>query len=113
MSLKTPIKLSDITIIKDIDLEDTIHVVHEAHLEEEEIHVDSDQDHIADFQDSSDDLGEVSGSSLKNLKQEKTYISTDDPVRLYFKDMGKVALLSRDDEVEIAQAILAAAKGWS
>ncbi len=105
MSLKTPIKLSDITIIKDIDLEDTIHVVHEAHLEEEEIHVDSDQDHIADFQDSSDDLGEVSGSSLKNLKQEKTYISTDDPVRLYFKDMGKVALLSRDDEVEIAQAI--------
>ena len=105
MSLKTPIKLSDITLIKDTDLEDTMHVVHESHLEDEEIQIEIDQDHIGDFQDSSDDLAEISGSSSKNSKQEKTYISTDDPVRLYFKDMGKVALLSRDDEVEIAQAI--------
>ena len=105
MSLKTPIKLSDITLIKDTDLEDTMHVVHESHLEDEEIQIEIDQDHVGDFQDSSDDLAEISGSSSKNSKQEKTYISTDDPVRLYFKDMGKVALLSRDDEVEIAQAI--------
>jgi RNA polymerase primary sigma factor len=105
MSLKTPIKLSDITLIKDTDLEETMHVVHESHLEDEEIQIEIDQDHIGDFQDSSDDLAEISGSSSKNSKQEKTYISTDDPVRLYFKDMGKVALLSRDDEVEIAQAI--------
>jgi RNA polymerase primary sigma factor len=105
MSLKTPIKLSDITLIKDTDLEDTMHVVHESHLEDEEIQIEIDQDHIGDFQDSSDDLAEISGSSSKSSKQEKTYISTDDPVRLYFKDMGKVALLSRDDEVEIAQAI--------
>ena len=52
MSLKTPIKLSDITLIKDTDLEDTMHVVHESHLEDEEIQIEIDQDHIGDFQDS-------------------------------------------------------------
>ena len=30
---------------------------------------------------------------------------TDDPVRLYLKEMGSVALLSREGEIEIAKRI--------
>ncbi|QEK39516.1 RNA polymerase sigma factor RpoD [Candidatus Sneabacter namystus] len=35
----------------------------------------------------------------------KAYIPSDDPVRLYFKDMGKVPLLSREGEIAIAMSI--------
>ena len=94
--------------MKDQDLDETMHIVSDQvpHLDEEEIHPDIDQDSIADFcGDSADEFVVDIPISIKTTKQDKTYISTDDPVRLYFKDMGKVALLSRDDEVEIAQAI--------
>lgn len=36
---------------------------------------------------------------------EENYGSTDDPVRLYIRDMGEIDLLSRDQEIEIAKRI--------
>ena len=37
--------------------------------------------------------------------EEENYGATDDPVRLYLRDMGGVKLLSREKEIEIAQRI--------
>jgi RNA polymerase primary sigma factor len=34
-----------------------------------------------------------------------TDITTDDPVRLYLKEMGNISLLTREDEVEVSRAI--------
>ncbi len=40
-----------------------------------------------------------------NLKDEDTAGRTDDPVRLYLREMGRVELLSREGEIEIAKRI--------
>jgi RNA polymerase primary sigma factor len=49
----------------------------------------------------------TSYNEYESEEQESDDLSgtTDDPVRLYLRDMGGVALLSRDKEVEIAQRI--------
>jgi RNA polymerase primary sigma factor len=59
--------------------------------------------------------GAGSGSGEENEKEEKeekeidltpgALSRTDDPVRLYLKEMGSVALLSREGEIEIAKRI--------
>ena len=64
---------------------------------------------------SEDSEGSASGAGDENEKEEKeekeidltpgTLSRTDDPVRLYLKEMGSVALLSREGEVEIAKRI--------
>jgi RNA polymerase primary sigma factor len=42
----------------------------------------------------------------KNKKEEKIYSENiDDPVRVYFKQMGKVSLLTREEEVSISKKI--------
>jgi RNA polymerase primary sigma factor len=46
---------------------------------------------------------EVDPSSLPNSDSAKLY--TDDPVKLYLKDMGGKELLSREGEVEVAKKI--------
>lgn len=38
-------------------------------------------------------------------QEEENHGTTDDPVRLYLRDMGGVGLLSRDEEIEIAKKI--------
>lgn len=49
----------------------------------------------------------TSKAKKKQVKKEqvKSYAPTDDPVRMYLKDMGKVSLLTRDEEIEIAKKI--------
>jgi RNA polymerase primary sigma factor len=39
------------------------------------------------------------------LKAEDISISTDDPVRLYLREMGNIALLSREEEIQVAKEI--------
>ena len=48
-----------------------------------------------------EDLGDV-GSNMIVLNDS---ISVDDPVRMYLKEMGKVPLLSADEEIEIARRV--------
>ena len=64
---------------------------------------------------SEDSEGSDSGAGDENEKEEKeekeidltpgALSRTDDPVRLYLKEMGSVALLSREGEIEIAKRI--------
>ncbi|WP_341793231.1 RNA polymerase sigma factor RpoD [Rickettsia endosymbiont of Ceutorhynchus obstrictus] len=42
---------------------------------------------------------------VEDEAEEETLGTTDDPVRLYLKDMGGVDLLTREDEIEIAKKI--------
>jgi RNA polymerase primary sigma factor len=73
-----------------------------------------------DTEEASEDAEEVeveagAGSGEENEKEEKeekeidltpgALSRTDDPVRLYLKEMGSVALLSREGEIEIAKRI--------
>ncbi len=73
-----------------------------------------------DSEDSNEDAEEAevetaAGSGEENEKEEKeekeidltpgALSRTDDPVRLYLKEMGSVALLSREGEIEIAKRI--------
>ena len=73
-----------------------------------------------DSEESSDDAEDAeveagAGSGEENEKEEKeekeidltpgALSRTDDPVRLYLKEMGSVALLSREGEIEIAKRI--------
>jgi RNA polymerase primary sigma factor len=44
-------------------------------------------------------------STFDDEDQEKESISTDDPVRLYLREMGNIPLLNREEEVEVAKKI--------
>ncbi len=49
--------------------------------------------------------GEFVLESENAEKQEESYGRSDDPVRMYLREMGNVELLSRDGEIEIAKRI--------
>jgi RNA polymerase primary sigma factor len=51
------------------------------------------------------DAEEAELSTFDDEEQEKESISTDDPVRLYLREMGNIPLLSREEEVEVAKKI--------
>jgi RNA polymerase primary sigma factor len=56
--------------------------------------------------DSSDDSAEDDGSpKLVTEKKKETVDRTDDPVRMYLREMGAVELLSREGEIAIAKRI--------
>ncbi|MBO9671660.1 MAG: RNA polymerase sigma factor RpoD, partial [Sphingobium sp.] len=55
--------------------------------------------------DTGDDGGEDDGSGNVAEKKRETVDRTDDPVRMYLREMGAVELLSREGEIAIAKRI--------
>ncbi len=63
-------------------------------------------DEIGDDDDGDDDDGSSVGSGNKApAKKKETIERTDDPVRMYLREMGAVELLSREGEIAIAKRI--------
>lgn len=65
----------------------------------EEITKDEHDDVDLSFVEDVDDTAEESSSSIEEINR------TDDPVKMYLRDMGGVELLSREGEIEIAKRI--------
>jgi len=61
---------------------------------------------LADDDDGDEDDGTAAGSGHKApAKKKETIERTDDPVRMYLREMGAVELLSREGEIAIAKRI--------
>ena len=56
-----------------------------------------------DVVDSYDDIAAKDNDLLNQLEKE---VSMDDPVKVYLKDIGKVALLSTEEEAELAEKMM-------
>jgi RNA polymerase primary sigma factor len=72
--------------------------------------VESDEDAQADDEDDvPDEIDAADGSSVPSrpveTKKKETIERTDDPVRMYLREMGAVELLSREGEIAIAKRI--------
>ncbi len=65
---------------------------------------DSREDEV-DSIDSSADDGDGEGERITTEKKKETVDRTDDPVRMYLREMGAVELLSREGEIAIAKRI--------
>lgn len=71
--------------------------------DDEELDEDEDED-IEDIDEDEDyDEDEDDLSKVKNLAVDIKGINVDDPVKMYLKEIGKISLLSAEEEVELAQ----------
>ncbi|MFZ2100164.1 MAG: RNA polymerase sigma factor RpoD, partial [Oricola sp.] len=67
---------------------------------------DSNDDAASDEEEGSTELATTSGSALASTARKKEPTDrTDDPVRMYLREMGTVELLSREGEIAIAKRI--------
>src|SRR5690606_6999639 len=58
-----------------------------------------------DKADEAEDTPESDDSAFEPVKKKETVDRTDDPVRMYLREMGAVELLSREGEIAIAKRI--------
>ncbi len=66
---------------------------------------DGEEEDEDDDDDTGTDLVETSSKSLTTAKKSEPGERTDDPVRMYLREMGSVELLSREGEIAIAKRI--------
>src|ERR1700739_4157478 len=67
---------------------------------------DSEEDSKEDAEDETDnELVEVTAKAVTEVKKSEPGERTDDPVRMYLREMGTVELLSREGEIAIAKRI--------
>src|SRR5215213_6780950 len=74
-------------------------------VESEEAGEDEEKEDEDDDDDAGSDLVEVSQKSVAETKKSEPGERTDDPVRMYLREMGSVELLSREGEIAIAKRI--------
>src|ERR1700754_5043476 len=66
---------------------------------------DSDEEKEDDSDDTDNELVEVTQKAVTEVKKSEPGERTDDPVRMYLREMGTVELLSREGEIAIAKRI--------
>ncbi|MEP9374070.1 RNA polymerase sigma factor RpoD [Mesorhizobium sp. KR1-2] len=59
----------------------------------------------ADAEDDANELAEQTGTAVATVTKKEPTDRTDDPVRMYLREMGSVELLSREGEIAIAKRI--------
>jgi RNA polymerase primary sigma factor len=73
-------------------------------VEEEEADQDAEAEEVGDDEESSE-VAPSAGSALATVAKREPTDRTDDPVRMYLREMGAVELLSREGEIAIAKRI--------
>lgn len=63
------------------------------------------QDNSADAEEEASELAEQTGTAVAATTKKEPTDRTDDPVRMYLREMGSVELLSREGEIAIAKRI--------
>ena len=66
---------------------------------------DADEEKEDDADDTDNELVEVTQKAVTEVKKSEPGERTDDPVRMYLREMGTVELLSREGEIAIAKRI--------
>src|SRR6267154_937774 len=74
-------------------------------VENEEAGEDEEKEDDDDDDEAGSDLVEVSQKAVTETKKSEPGERTDDPVRMYLREMGSVELLSREGEIAIAKRI--------
>src|SRR4051794_31181438 len=74
-------------------------------VENEDAGEDEEREEDDDEDDAGGDLVETSTKSVAETKKSEPGERTDDPVRMYLREMGSVELLSREGEIAIAKRI--------
>jgi RNA polymerase primary sigma factor len=73
--------------------------------EQEDVDADEEEKQEEDDDDTDNELVEVTQKAVTEVKKSEPGERTDDPVRMYLREMGSVELLSREGEIAIAKRI--------
>ena len=82
-----------------------INVIEDEDVEEAGTPSNDDDDAGGDEESEGGELAPSTGSALTTAKKKEPTDRTDDPVRMYLREMGSVELLSREGEIAIAKRI--------
>ncbi|MGV1756058.1 MULTISPECIES: RNA polymerase sigma factor RpoD [Rhizobium] len=82
-----------------------INVIEDEDVEEAGTPSNDDDDASGDEEGEGGELAPSTGSALATAKKKEPTDRTDDPVRMYLREMGSVELLSREGEIAIAKRI--------
>jgi RNA polymerase primary sigma factor len=74
-------------------------------VEDDEQGEEAEGDTAADAEEDANELAEQTGTAVAAVAKKEPTDRTDDPVRMYLREMGSVELLSREGEIAIAKRI--------
>jgi RNA polymerase primary sigma factor len=74
-------------------------------VEDDEAGEEPEGDQAADAEEESNEIAEQTGTAVAAVAKKEPTDRTDDPVRMYLREMGSVELLSREGEIAIAKRI--------